>query len=253
MTEPPEEPTPDAAPGTDDGVIDERLLEMGRLAELGLQAAELVHELRQPLFAVSGLAQLLEQRLAADPPDVAGARDMVATLRDQLGLLDGLAARYAGGSRRPSTATAAQLLAPPTTAAVQLFESRARAHGRQLVLDLRDAGTTVLADPVAVQQIVANLIGNALDASTAAVRVEVDGPRVRVRDDGPEPDADVLARAFEPFFTTKPVGKGTGLGLSVARHLVVQAGGTLELRREDGWTVVEARFPPVPQERPDGR
>ena len=223
---------------------DAHLLEMGRLAELGLHSAELVHELRQPLFAASSLGHLLLVELGRKEPDLARARDHVAVLNDQLELLSALLLRYGGAGRRADGAALPMLLAPPVTAAVQMFGGRARSQGIGLDLELVDVQDRVLGDPVAIQQVMINLVQNALDAAQTTVVVRVQGRVVEVRDDGPDLDADVIDHLFEPFFTTKAPGKGTGLGLAVARQLMRGLGGELELARQDGRTLFRATFQP---------
>jgi two-component system sensor histidine kinase HupT/HoxJ len=110
-----------------------------------------------------------------------------------------------------------------------------------------------------LQQVLMNLVQNALDAATAThpdaasapelwVSSRIDAARreveVRLRDNGPGIPDEHLPRVFDPFFTTKPVGKGTGLGLSISYAIVEQHGG--ELRAEnapEGGAVFVLRLP----------
>jgi two-component system C4-dicarboxylate transport sensor histidine kinase DctB len=228
---------------------DLHLLETGRLAELGLQSAELVHELRQPVFATAGLAQLARAELDRPAPDLGRLRGQLDALVQQLDHMHALLGRYGGAGRRPSNVGAPVLLAPPVTAAVQMLEPRARGVGLTLALELVDGQTQVLGEVVAIQQVASNLLQNALDAARDRVTVRVEGAVLRVFDDGPDPGAEVLGRLFEPFFTTKPPGKGTGLGLAVTRHLVEAHGGSLRLERLGDSTVATVQFQAVPARR----
>ena len=218
------------------------ILEMGRLAELGLYSAELVHEIRQPLFAAKSLVQLAQAEVAKGQPKLDRLGDQLAVIADQVELMEALLSRY-GGAGRPSTDAARPvLLAPPVTAAVQMPGIRARTAGITLDLELIDGHSAVMGEVVAIQQVVGNLVNNAVDAARQRVVVRVDGALVQVVDDGPEPDPDALSRAFELFFTTKPPGKGTGLGLAVCKGLAESFGATLHLERVGDTTVVSVRF-----------
>lgn len=234
-------------------VSQSQIVETGRLAELGLHAAELVHELRQPLFAATSLTQLLTAELQAERVDLDQIREQLAVVHDQLIQLQALLQRYGGAGRRFDGQLVPILLAPPVTAAVQMFGARAEGAGILLDLELHAADVRVLGDTVAVQQIFGNLIQNALDAATSRVIVRLRGARVEVADDGPPWGDDVPSRVFEPFYTTKPPGKGTGLGLSVARHLMHAFGGELHMQRLDGHTVMVATFQPTEGDGDDDR
>jgi len=100
-----------------------------------------------------------------------------------------------------------------------------------------------------LNQVWANLIDNAIDAAPVSGRVEVTANRegdsvvVRVVDDGPGVPPDRLRRIFEPFFTTKPVGEGTGLGLDIARRLVRQHNGQIEVDSRPGRTEFRVILP----------
>ena len=110
-----------------------------------------------------------------------------------------------------------------------------------------------------LQQVLMNLLQNALDAVTAAGRTpprlqitvgqdqDQDQVRLSVRDNGPGIGAEHLSRLFDPFFTTKPVGKGTGLGLSISYGIVEQHGGTLTARNHpDGGAEFVMTLPASP-------
>ena len=91
-----------------------------------------------------------------------------------------------------------------------------------------------------INQVVMNLLTNAIDASpeggAVAVRTrsEGNGVRIEVADEGAGVGAEVLARIFDPFFTTKPIGQGTGLGLSISYGIVKDHGGTIEVEPHSG-------------------
>lgn len=219
------------------GPDSDNLVELGRLAELGLLSAELVHELRQPLFASRALAQLLQRSLER-PQDRAQVEQILHQLDHAGAILD----RYATSSRRPGQALAATLLAPPVEAGVALLQHRARQSRKSLEIDVCADYAAIQGDPVGIQQITANLVSNALDAARASVRVAVDGASLSVADDGPGIPPHIRSRIYEPFFSTKPPGRGTGLGLAITHQLVSASGGHLHCDTGDAGTVFTVRF-----------
>ena len=213
-----------------------RWLETGRLAELGLLSAELIHEIRQPIFAVKAALQLLETGRGEN------TEAHIQLALQQVEVLESLLSRYAGSGRRPTAHRLPMLLRDPVTAGVELLRGRARTRQITLDLVLTLETTPTLADPIAVQQITSNLVQNALDAARSRVEVHVASGLVLVVDDGPGLPPPVVERMFEPFYTTKPPGMGTGLGLSVTRHLLELLGGLLQFDSDDKGTRFYARF-----------
>jgi signal transduction histidine kinase len=106
-------------------------------------------------------------------------------------------------------------------------------------LDLGDVAVPVAADPLQLQEVVMNLIRNAIDAtSRGAVRVRLEGRpgfhAIVVSDTGTGMTPEVLSHAFDPFFTTKARRQGLGLGLPLSKYIVAGHGGTIEVRSEPG-------------------
>jgi signal transduction histidine kinase len=196
-------------------------------------APELAHELRQPLAAAKGLMQLLLARGSASPDDL-------RAVLEQLQALERILARWQGG---PAAAPAP--LDAPVQAAVHTLAGRALAREVQLALDLGGDSAPLIADPVAVQQIVTNLVANALDAARTEVRVRLAGGVLEVKDDGPGIAAEHATRLFEPYFTTKADQGGTGLGLSITRDLAAGLGAALSWDTGPAGTAFTVAFPPL--------
>jgi len=126
---------------------------------------------------------------------------------------------------------------------VQMLRGAGKLRGIDVVLDLSDEPLSVTVNRTRIEQIMVNLVVNAVDAMsdrpgkiTIEVRPTSDDLRVQcsVTDNGTGMSKDVLDRIFEPFFTTKPEDRGTGLGLPVAREIVQSYGGKLEVDSELG-------------------
>lgn len=219
-----------------------RLLETGRLAELGLLCSGLVHELRQPLFAAKALTQLLQGQLSG------AAASSAAQIVEQLVLAQEILTRYADTGRRPGAGVGPMDLVPAVDAGVRLLGHRAELRRVRLDWTGADAMVAVQADAVAVQQVTVNLVANALDAARSAVEVRIEGTTLVVSDDGTGVCADVRETLFEPFVTTKPPGEGTGLGLALTRTLVAGMGGDLTWTSGPRGSTFRARFQGVDEE-----
>lgn len=196
-----------------------------RLAELGQRAAELVHQLRQPLFAIRGFVQLAEGDAATAPAHLAQARA-------QLDVLESLVNGWSEMSRAPGPTDVFFDVRAPVEGALVLLRHRAQTLGVGLEVDT-GRGRLVRGSPQALQQAVVNLGQNALDALQGrpggVLAIRVDDADIVLDDNGPGLAPEVLNRLFQPFVTTR--ADGTGLGLSVARAMVTRCGGALLLER----------------------
>jgi len=222
---------------------DEQLLRAGRMAELGLLTASLTHELRQPLFAIRALAQLIAAD--SDSPPSAHLTELLAQTQHMERLLDGVG-RF---SRDHEPGRGPVDLRGPVRSAVDLLRHNARRAGVELSLEDYGALPAVRGDPTGLLQVAVNLIQNAVDASRSGhvVRIRMRSARpsvlLEVLDQGAGIPAELRERIFEPFFTTKPSGKGTGLGLHIARTLVQSAGGELVVLESRRGAHIQVRLP----------
>ncbi len=211
----------------------DELIQTGKLAVIGQLSTGIAHELNQPLAALRTLsgnaARFLERG------DVGTARanlERIAQLVDRMGLITGQLkafARKSSGERQPVDVR--QVVAN----AVVLLEQRLKTADAQVSVHFAEGELYAQCDANRLQQVIVNLIGNALDAMTeqANPAVEIDGAasaatvRLTVRDHGPGLSAEAQSRLFEPFFTTKEAGVGLGLGLAISAGIVGDFGGTL--------------------------
>lgn len=215
---------------------------LARLADVGLHTASLLHELRQPLFAVQAAAEL---GLSGD----ADARESLARVLDHLVHVRDLVDRYAGLGRTDEPVATLDLR-EPVLAAVGMLAHRARRLGAELTCECPDAAT-LTAREAELRQIALNLVQNALDAVEGQpdrrVRVSVSldhGARVlTVEDSGPGIPEALRETLFEPFVSGKPMGSGTGLGLYITRALVDATRGVVAFESGATGTAVSVRWP----------
>ncbi|MCR4520709.1 MULTISPECIES: ATP-binding protein [Bosea] len=209
------------------------LIQAAKLAALGQMAAGLSHELNQPLAAIRSHAHngalLLERGRPEEARKAIGriqalttrAADLIAHLR-----------RFA---RKPGVVLNPVAVGDTIDTALSLFEPRFEAERVTLTRELPAGRLHVHAEEIRLEQVLVNLIANALDAvagmqdAAIAIGARRAGHKVEiwVADNGPGIDRAHLERIFDPFFTTKPVGSGLGLGLSLSYNIIKDLGGTL--------------------------
>lgn len=210
-------------------MLERRLAQGARLAELGQMAATVAHEVKNPLSAIKSIAQVMreDEKLASeytrDLDLIVGETERLSRSVSQLLNF----ARHAPATSQPTPAgELAQAL-------VDLFRADAQARG--IEIDNRTISDATLdgAQATAVRDALSNLLLNALQATPPGGRVTIDlisdGEAIMfvVRDTGGGVPADLHARIWEPFFTTKQ--RGTGLGLAIVRRRMEEIGGRARL------------------------
>ncbi len=216
----------------------EKLLRLGqvaRLNQMGELAAGLAHELNQPLTAILANTQAAQRLLAEDPPELGTAREAMKQAATQARRASDVIARLRR-SIDPSTQAPLQAvsLADAAKAALNLLQPELHKHHVNAALDAPQP-VLVMADPIAVEQIIHNLITNAIQAMantpanqrSLTLSVASEGAKgvLLVRDSGSGISAEALPRLFEPFFSTRE--GGLGLGLSLCESLAEKMDGQL--------------------------
>jgi signal transduction histidine kinase len=206
-----------------------------RLMTVGQLAAGLAHELGTPIQIVQMRTRMIE-RGEVDPEDVTENARLIAAQTERMSHIIRQLLDFA----RPRAPLKVRTdLSALVTRTASLLEPIARKQGKSI--DVISASPTLATvDPDQFQQVLTNLLLNALHASRSGGCVRVDVTRnsdeavLRVSDDGDGIAPDALVHLFEPFFTTKPHGEGTGLGLSVAHGIVQEHGGRIEVESPPG-------------------
>ncbi|HTQ45344.1 MAG TPA: HAMP domain-containing sensor histidine kinase [Polyangiaceae bacterium] len=196
-------------------------------------AARLAHEVKNPLAAIKGLSTHMA-RNAADPKTA----ERLAIVAAEADRLQSIVEGFLSFSRGLDDLTPAPI--KPYDVARELavlLETRGEEAGVTLVVN-GDGNLVVDADARKLRQALLNLVLNAIQASPRGASVQVavsrecEGARITVRDDGVGMTPEVLDRIRKPYFTTKE--GGTGLGVAVARGLVEQHGGRLDIKSASG-------------------
>lgn len=219
-----------------------------RLASLGILAAGVAHEVRNPLAGMKSCAELMQRK--AISPEVAG---LAAGINEEIQRLDTIVGQLLEFAR-PGEATRSRVaLEPILERALEMSRPALEKGGIEVVRDL-ETGTEVWVDPGQVQQIFLNLILNAAQAmprgGTLRLSLKNEGGQVcaAIADTGCGISSEHLNKIFDPFFTLNP--GGTGLGLSVAHSLMEENNIRWEIESlpEEG-TVFRLLFPLSGKER----
>jgi signal transduction histidine kinase len=226
----------------------ERMKERDRLAAIGQMAAGLAHEIRNPLGAIKGAAQLLVGSDGKPVEATPESAEFLSIIVQEVDRLNNVVTQFLDYARlgRGEQAERVELdVNDVVRRTVQLLEAHECAEGIDIEVKLDDLLPPVGGDPEQLRQVFLNLGLNALQAMENGGKLEIVTTRrrrsrlgygsfaeVRFRDTGPGIPRDRFKSLFIPFYTTKE--KGTGLGLAISQRIVNQHGGTIEARSRKG-------------------
>jgi two-component system, NtrC family, C4-dicarboxylate transport sensor histidine kinase DctB len=221
----------------------DELIQASKLAALGQMAAGITHELNQPLAALRSFSD--NTRVLIERGDQAAAREnleAIASLTERMGKITNQLKLFVTKAR-PKNARADVARALRNVLAIL----RPRMQQVELTMDREPDSLFVRCEDLRLEQVLINVLGNALDATAStgqprlAITLEVreDTVAIIVRDNGPGIPEDILPRLFEPFFTTKEMGQGLGLGLAISSAIARDHGGTLVAGNIEGGSGAE--------------
>ncbi|MFZ5443599.1 MAG: ATP-binding protein [Myxococcota bacterium] len=219
--------------------LERRVIQAEKLASLGQLAASVVHEINNPMTAVSTYADALWRRAegspTADPADVDKYKRILDNAERVLRFTRDLVSYARPAHDKPELVDVNAVIEK----AIGFCDHVLHKHGVRIGRELGPVAP-FLAVRQNLVQVFVNLITNACHATTSGglvtvtSRTEGEHAVISVRDTGSGMDPETQARIFEPFFTTKPDGKGTGLGLSIVQGIVENHGGTITVHSEPG-------------------
>ncbi len=221
-------------------LLTNQVREVEKIALIGRLSASVAHEINNPLQIITDQAGLMDELMDEEQPDAIAHfddyRKSIGKIRTQIGRTRTITHRLLGFSR------AQEYASPPRPTSTRPWRRRWRCwNTRPSATGSSSSGITRTVcprptpTPAQIQQVVLNILHNAMDAIGQDGAIDVTsrlaGERIVVdfADSGPGLTAEVLAHLYDPFFTTKPKGKGTGLGLFVSRDIMATA-----RRRTDG-------------------
>lgn len=211
------------------------LVQAGKLAALGQMAAGIAHDLNQPLAAIKFQAHNAKVLIESGRPD---------TALENIGKMSDLSSRMAGKinhlktlARKPSETMQDVNIRSVISSALDLLHGRIQSMGVVVCQNLPKGNLLVRGGQNRMEQVLINIIGNALDAMREAeekiltITVTPAGGKtaISIRDTGHGVGPEKVPQIFDPFFTTKEVGEGLGLGLSISYNIIKDFGGSMEV------------------------
>lgn len=220
-----------------DGLQDE-LVQASKLAVLGQISASVAHEINQPVAAIRTFADNARELIQRNETAIAsGNMATIASLTDRIGSITGELRAFA---RKAPAKVEAVPLKTVIDGALLLVGHRLRLQAIDLDVDLAEPDLAVVADRIRLEQVLVNLLQNALEALAGrddgrigiTARPAGDAVAIAIADNGPGLPATVMEHLFMPFTTTKP--QGLGLGLVISNDIIAEAGGKLAVENRGG-------------------
>ena len=239
---------------TDKKLAEEQLLHNAKLVSLGEAAAGIAHEVRNPLNAIKLGLQALEPFVAHDGE----AREIAATVYRNVDRLAAFVTNMLMFARKDPEDRIPSDVRVVVQKAVSLVQSKANDQNVRIVTRFQEGLGTAVINPGQIEQVVVNILLNAIQAMPGGGEVEVSaglhshgeqaGLLLRLADTGAGIPEKHKTRVFDPFYSTKP--GGTGLGLAISSKIVKDHGGHIAIRdQEPQGTIVEV-FLPKEQDAP---
>ena len=227
-----------------------QLIQSEKLATVGQLTAGIVHDVKNPLAVIKGIAEELAEEFGLDPT----TRDQLKTIRESAAKASTIVTDLLKFARQSTPEMERHDLKETIESSVRLTEYLARKSNVQIKMDLPRTPVMVTYDAQQIEQVLMNLISNAIQAikKGGAVRINLSeaggAVAIAVQDNGIGIPEKNLQRIFDPFFTTKPEGEGTGLGLSVSFGIITRHRGRIEVDSKPGLGTTFTILLPIDQE-----
>ena len=221
-----------------------QLVQASKLASMGELASGIAHELNNPLFAVSGLTEVMQLQLQKNHPDAYRAvSSSVETMLMATEKMRSIINHIRIFARQEEMHFSSHPVNDIIHSGLLLIQQQLIKQGIHLELRLTKEDTSVMCAHSRLEQVIINLLSNARDAiqsrcsvdSNHIGKIDISTLRsaehiyIKIKDNGVGIDRDCAKKLYDPFFSTKEVGKGTGLGLSISYGILKEHNGTIEM------------------------
>jgi two-component system NtrC family sensor kinase len=241
-------------------LMDEQIIETGKLASLGEMAAGIAHEINNPVAIMveeaGWIGDLLEEEEFKNGKNLDEFRRALGQINTQGKRCKEITYKLLSFARKTDSRIQEVQVNKLLEEIITLLAQRAKYTNVVVNTEFQWGLPPIRVSQSELQQVFLNLINNSLDAMekqggviNIVSRLQGDAIVVEVTDNGPGIPSANLSRIFDPFFTTKPVGRGTGLGLSICYGIIKKLGGDIEVESQVGeGTSFRVRIPLVPKE-----
>jgi len=216
----------------------QQLVQSEKMSAIGQLTAGIVHDVKNPLAAINGLAELMED----DPRLTEEQRQNAALIRESAARASRIVGDLMKFARQSNLEMLPGDLRTTVETVLRLTGFMAREAHVRVLPEIPAESVMITYDAQLIEQVLINLVQNAIQAmrekGSGLLRVKMcpmkQGVAIIIQDNGSGIQPDHLNKIFDPFFTTKPVGEGTGLGLAVSYGIVSNHGGHIEVESQVG-------------------
>jgi len=238
--------------------LQENLIRVDRLAEIGRIASGIVHEINNPLAVINEIAgwtgTVVTAATGLSPEDREELETAIRRIGEQTGRCKSIAHQLLDFARDSAPAKTSLDVNELLKETISFLKPELKYKNIEMVLILDEGLLEIHSDPKLLEQVFVNLIGNAIYAvkekGSDHGRIELKTLKVganleiAISDNGTGIPEEAQAKIFDLFYTTKPVGKGTGLGMAICRNIVNKLGGDISFKSRVGeGTIFTVRIP----------
>ncbi|MDY0351001.1 MAG: ATP-binding protein [Desulfobulbaceae bacterium] len=235
-------------------VFDSQMMQVEKMASLGIMAAGLAHEVNNPLQLITDQADWIRELLVEEDPEkvrnLEEYRKAAEKIKLHVSRASNVTHRLLGFSRKMKAEKGAVNINNLVDEVVSFVVNEAKVNDITINKHLQEDMPAIMTDAAQLQQVFLNILNNSMDAigknGAVDIATSFDDKHIIIefRDNGPGIPREIMENIFDPFFTTKEPGKGTGLGLSISYHIIQTLGGKIEVRNgEDGGAVFMLLLP----------
>jgi two-component system NtrC family sensor kinase len=241
-------------------MMNQQVIETGKLASIGELAAGIAHEINNPIAIMVEEAGWIQDIIAEETfqknENKVELERALKQINTQGKRCKEITHKLLSFARKTDPRIQDVKINGLIEELVSISAQRAKYSNVSIITELDETDPDMQISPSEMQQVLLNMINNALDAMdkkggqlTITTSKKDNFVSIKIQDNGPGIHPDHLARIFDPFFTTKPVGKGTGLGLSICYGIINKMGGKIDVKSAIGvGTIFEILIPAFMQE-----